>query len=142
MDELWDIREALEGLAINTLSQSLTPAKLKRLYEVWDEFPAKGDPEHALLSDEKFHETIADLSGNSALLSYLKHINERIRIIRRIDFDDKRRFSATKSEHKRVVVSLERGRAGEAERRLLENIRKARSNIQRLAKEGLAHVYL
>ena len=142
MDELWDIREALEGLAIVTLSQSLTPDKLKRLHEVWDEFPENGDPEKALVCDEKFHQTIAELSGNRALLSYLEHVNERIHIIRRIDFDDGHRFSETKAEHQRVVVALKRGRAAEAERHLMENIRRARSNIQRLAKEGLAHVYL
>lgn len=142
MDELWDIREALEGLAIITLSESLTPEKLKRLQEVWDEFPENGDPEKALLCDEKFHETIADLSGNRALLSYLKNINERIRIIRRIDFNVEGRFSTTKAEHERVVLALEQGCSAEAKSRLLENIRRARSNIQRLAKEGLAHVYL
>ena len=142
MDELWAIREALEGLAIVTLSKSLTPGKLNRLRDVWSEFPVGGNPEKALVCDEKFHETIADLSGNRALLGYLKHINERIRIIRRIDFDDERRFSETRAEHKRVVVALERGHTAEAERRLLDNIRRARSNIQRLAKEGLAHVYL
>jgi DNA-binding GntR family transcriptional regulator len=142
MDELWDIREALERLAIVTLAQSLSPDKLKRLHEVWDEFPENGDPEQALTCDEKFHLTIAKLSGNRALLSYLQHVNERIHVIRRIDFDDERRFSATKAEHERVVVALKRGQAAEAERHLLENIRGARSNIQRLAKEGLAHVYL
>jgi DNA-binding GntR family transcriptional regulator len=142
MDQLYDVRLALELLAIRTLADNATAERLERVREVWRTFPSSGDPSDALAADEAFHEAIAEQSGNRVLLQVLRDINERIHVIRRIDFTAPDRWAATQHEHDEILERLESGRADEATVLLQQNIESSKSKIADLAKEGLAQIYL
>jgi DNA-binding GntR family transcriptional regulator len=142
MDQLYDVRLALELLAIRTLGEHATPERLAEVREVWRRFPASGDPSEALAADEAFHEALAEQSGNAVLLQFLKDINERIHVIRRIDFTAPDRWATTQLEHDRILERLEAGHIDEATDLLRQNIESSKEKIAELATEGLAQIYL
>lgn len=141
MDDLYEVRIALETLAIRTLGSRVSPNALSHIKAVWRAFPPKGSPSEALAADEAFHEALAEASGNSVLTESLKAVNERIHIIRRIDFTAEHRLSESKHEHALVLGELEAGRVRRAQELLEQHIRKSKKKIGALAKEGLAQVY-
>jgi len=61
--------------------------------------------------DEEFHLRLASLAGNEVRVGLLRHINARIRFVRRINLGDLQRERAL-DEHLRIVEAL---RAGELE---------------------------
>lgn len=142
MDQLYDIRLALEMLAIRTLGDHATPDRLRHVRAVFETFPQTGDPSDALAADEAFHEAIAEQSGNAVLLQFLRDINERIHVIRRIDFTAPERWATTEHEHEQIVEKLEAGSVDEATALLRQNIESSKRKIAELATEGLAQIYL
>jgi DNA-binding GntR family transcriptional regulator len=142
MDHLYDVRLALETLAVRSLARILTVEKTEQLWSIWRSFPLQGSPGDAVEQDEAFHVAIATLSGNSALTEFLGIVNDRIHLIRRTDFTHSARLSATKTEHEMILRALEQQRFDLCEELLTKHILHSKENVYRLAQEGLARVYL
>ena len=90
LEELYDVRLALELFAVETLATSSPPADaLAELAEVWrgvGRRPKRTVEELAKL-DAQFHERLASLIKNETLLQQLKAIDERLFVFRMIDFE-------------------------------------------------------
>lgn len=142
MDQLYDVRIALEELAVRSAVECLTDEVATELRRIWRSFPATGDPSEALDADEAFHEGLAAASGNKVLLEFLKVVNERIHIIRRIDFTSPERWAATAKEHGEILDMLEARDGDAASDCLREHILTSKTVCARLTVEGLAQIYL
>lgn len=142
MDELYEARIALEELSVRRVASRLTPRRLKRLRAVWASFPEQGDPSDALAADEMFHEALAEAGGNRVLLEFLKTVNERIHVMRRIDFTAPDRWRATRREHREIIEALASEDAEHAVELMREHILRSKAMCARLASEGLAQIYL
>lgn len=145
MDELYEVRLALEAIAVRLAVRNAAQAELAQIGKLWENVPKEmgpGDVDLALAADEQFHEMLAAASRNMTLLQFLRSLNEKIRMIRRIDFSRPKRLLFTHDEHTAILKAAVMGDADEAERRMKAHITESRDFIRSLAGEGLASIYL
>jgi DNA-binding GntR family transcriptional regulator len=145
LNELYQVRVLLEewatGLAAKAArNRAEGTIELEELRETWEqrvrETPTLGDPD-LIYADEAFHETIARVCGNRYLLSLLRSINERIRIIRNFDLRSQERIAATYEEHVRVIRHVTEGEIEEAERTMREHIQNSQRHVSTNAMQAL-----
>lgn len=120
MRHLYEVRAGLELQALQRPSRLGTrhdPAILEPLRDQWrhlqTNIPAP-DPSFVLL-DESFHLQLARAAGNQALVDLLRQVNERIRVVRMLDFMSAERIEATVAEHLGLTELVLAGRDVEAE---------------------------
>jgi DNA-binding GntR family transcriptional regulator len=110
--QLYEVREGLELQALQRpgrLGRRHDPAILEPLRDTWRAL-ASGplpppDPSFVML-DESFHTGLAAAAGNDALVEVLRHVNERIRVVRMHDFLIPERIGATIAEHLSIVEAV------------------------------------
>ena len=144
LEELYDVRLALELFAVETLTAAGAPAgELMRLTEIWrtiQHHPTEDVDKLARL-DEQFHETLARLAGNALLLEQLQSINERLLVFRTIDFAKPDRVEITCVEHLALIDRILARDVAGARAALRRNIEGARSVVGNSIKEALAQAY-
>ena len=144
IQELYDLRTALELHVVEQLAASgARQGELAGLKREWKAIlasaPKKGE-ELAQL-DAKFHETLAELGGNRMLLADLRRINERLLVLRMIDFGRARRSDTTCHQHMKVVERILAGDAAGAREAMRHNIDDGRENVNTSIKEALASAF-
>lgn len=144
LEELYDVRLALELYAVETLAASGTPAEaLAALAEVWDGVRKRPKRKVADLAelDARFHEQLATLVGNATLLEQLKSINERLLVFRMIDFETADRVKSTCDQHLAILDRVKAGDAEGARQAMRKNIGDGRNIVGKSIKEALARSY-
>jgi DNA-binding GntR family transcriptional regulator len=142
--ELYDLRKALELYAAEQLcSGEICEDVIQRLYAIWDEPLQNGeDPAQALSDrDRRFHEAIAEAYGNETLLARLREINDRITILRQIDFAREEAVASVRAHHHEIVRAFERGDVSAAKQALRENIEHAEAQVETALKEMLLRAF-
>ena len=144
IQELYDLRTALELHAVEQLAASgAHRAQLEALRNTWKAIlraaPKKGE-ELAQL-DARFHETIASLAGNRMLLADLHRINERLLVLRMIDFGRPKRAGTTCRQHMKVIERILAGDTPGAREAMRQNIDEGRDNVNTSIKEALANAF-
>lgn len=112
IDQYYQVRIALEELALRLAAEQMPRAALEMLGAQWDPAQAPQVPipvEEMALKDESFHLQLAQCSGNNVLVELLQQVNARIHIIRRLDFTDLNRINVTYREHHQLVALLLQG---------------------------------
>jgi DNA-binding GntR family transcriptional regulator len=149
LNELYQVRVLLEAWATSIAAEAARnraegTSELEELRATWEErvreTPTPGDPD-LIYADEAFHETIARVCGNRYLLSLLRSINERIRIIRIFDFRSQERIAATYEEHVRVIRRVTEGEIEEAERTMREHIQNSQRHVSTNAMQALLEMH-
>jgi DNA-binding GntR family transcriptional regulator len=112
MRHLYEVRQGLELQALarpHRLGERHDVDTLDELRSDWrafrDDPPDDGDPSFVLL-DESFHVTLAEAAGNPSLAELLRHVNERIRLVRMLDFLTGERILQTIDEHLAIVDAV------------------------------------
>jgi DNA-binding GntR family transcriptional regulator len=144
LDKFYEVRIALEALAVELAVTAIEPAVLHELQAFWCRPPAQLqaiDADVLVLRDEAFHETIAAQSGNPLLLRFLRDINPRIRIIRRLDYTELPLIRKSFQGHAAVLSAMAVRDAGGAVAHMREHITESRNRTRALAAERLAHIY-
>lgn len=145
MDELYEVRLALEALAVRLAAKNATSSEITRISRLWKNVPkemAPGDIDLVLAADEQFHEMLAEASHNQTLLHFLRSLNDKIRMIRRVDFSRPKRLLFTHDEHMAILKGIMKRDPDEAEQKIKAHITESRDFISSLAGEGLASIYL
>ena len=120
MRELYDVRIALEDLAVRRSATAGDRGILEALEQDWRALQAdhrSGAPPEGTAfvhRDEAFHELIANASGNHVAAEYLRDINARIRVLRIHDFTREERIRQTIAEHLEIVGAILAGDPDEA----------------------------
>lgn len=122
MRHLYEVRSGLELQALQIPGRRGTThdeAMLTALRGEWlalrEDGDAAPDPSFVFL-DESFHETLALAAGNPVLVTMLRQINERIRLVRMQDFLADGRIDKTIDEHVGLIDAVLAGDLHEAER--------------------------
>ena len=134
-DELYDFRVLIEAHAVRALCASDEDrSRLQKLSRIWH-VPVKErlqDPDRVGMLDEAFHSQIVECTGNRELLRTYREITERMRIIRRLDFYNADRVTATYEEHATILSAIQKRRADEAQRLLRAHIEQSRLEVRKI----------
>ncbi|MGZ8374363.1 MAG: GntR family transcriptional regulator [Nitrospira sp.] len=148
IEELYEVRLALELYTVERLATKQQTAQLAAeladLRHTWTKLlqaPSKRPEEFAIL-DTFFHDTLARALGNTALLRYLRTINERLTLFRMLDFDRRDRAEHTCHQHLEIVDRIVAKDAQGARAAMQKNIEEGRHLIPTTIKDALARAYL
>jgi DNA-binding GntR family transcriptional regulator len=145
IDELYEVRLALEMFVVERLAeQGIAQEVINELKQTWSaiqQAPAKSSEELAGM-DEAFHETLAQVLDNKTLLQQLHAINERLFILRMIDFTSPERTTTTSWQHIEILDRIVARDIPGARAAIRKNIEDGRSNVETSVKGALARAYL
>ena len=145
IQELYDVRLALESFVIERLAQNGYPeSEWKELYRAWQGLRKVAQTESLDFPklDEEFHEQLAIWTGNRALLQQIHSIDERLHFIRMNDITNVERLQATCEQHLRILDCIRNKDAACAREALQMNIENGRENVENAVKEALAKAYM
>lgn len=128
ISDYYDVRVALEGMAVELACERIPNEVLVELSAVWD--PATRPQKLASLEkikdiEEDFHVTLAEHSGNPVLAHYLREVNDHIRVIRRLAFIDEQTMADTYDDHHAICQLLLKRDAAAAREAMIHHIRKS-----------------
>lgn len=142
--ELYEVRLALELLTLEKHAfGGFSGDQLEEMRRPW-RCAALGlskTAEELALMDRGFHERLAELTGNRALMRHLRDINDRLHLFRVIDFGGPERVKTTCAQHLEILDYLERGDLEGAKRAMRENIAEGRKNVENNIKDALARSF-
>ena len=128
INELYDVREALEAHSVRTAN--VTPglisdlrASLKRQRSLLK----ANDKAHYISEDVHFHNLLAKATGNSYLCSVLQNVQSQICVSRRRTYDLS--SSAAPDYHEQIATALEQGDRNGAEHAIRDHIRNVRQRL-------------
>ena len=134
-DIFW-VRAALEGLAAELATESLTNAEIKKV-EIALEHTSKalrhGDIQPYIESDSLFHQLITEAAQNSVLLRELEALRVHVALIRRYSQRQSGdHIEKSQEEHVITFAHLKQRNAAEARRSMERHIRRTSDRIVRL----------
>lgn len=142
--ELYDVRLALESFIVERVAErGLSPEEAQTLRQPW-EIRLSGLPQvdvDVAHEDERFHEALAQLTGNKALLDLLRSINERLRFVRMTDITTPERLQITCQQHLVILDRLIARDAVGARQAMKRNVEQGRDHVEVAFKEALARAY-
>lgn len=140
LEDLYELLITLEKMAIRIVASQSDTSVIHKLHGKWNAKPRSWEDTIGLqmiADDEEFHEEIALASGNQELYSYVKKINEKIHIIRRIDYNNKDWARSIVNDHIEILDSILQKNTTKAEQLMEKHIR---SNKE--AMMSLINIYL
>ncbi len=113
IEEIFDLREVLEGLSVQKICNNLTEEnklKLSQLIEI-DKmrfYASTNNIKEYRKLDTHFHLSLCEMSQNQRLLDIIKNIHYQIRILLHstIYFYDKKRIEISYTEHKKIYDTI------------------------------------
>jgi DNA-binding GntR family transcriptional regulator len=133
--ELYEIREALEALALRLAAPRLDRGELAGFEARFRELRARGAgatyTELRPLGEE-FHRHLLKRADNRRLIELLEEIRERIQSVWTMSMLAPRRVQGLIAEHLAIIDALKRGRVRSAERLMVTHVRRVRDAIFRL----------
>jgi DNA-binding GntR family transcriptional regulator len=131
VEELFDVREALEVLATEQACRRLDPPALRRLKHGVDEAAralAAGNINQVVEANLRFHQEIVALAGNGLLSSMLHQLEDRLRWLFRQNEDWQRLLQ----EHRSLYEAIASGDPERARACSIEHVRVNRALALRL----------
>jgi DNA-binding GntR family transcriptional regulator len=134
-DNLYDLRIILESAAVRLLCDRAERPQLDHLKAIWLVAPDERLTDHAEVSqlDEAFHSCLVEAAGNPEVLRCHREVTERIRILRRLDFTEAGRITATYQEHGQVLRTILRRRADAAVMLLRAHIETSKAEVRKIS---------
>lgn len=109
VEEIYQIRLALETMAVSLVIKRLTPVAQGEITQAVADMKAaaaKADPVAYAKMRDDFHFLMVRLSGNRRLAELYKSLNGPIRLLRRIDFTTRERIAGSLKANVRVADAL------------------------------------
>lgn len=130
--DIMNIRERIEGLAAYYATQNLTPEGLEELTqisELQDFYFAKKDIEHLRQMDDRFHDTIYELSQRTIIRDTLLPLHRKTMRYRKISIEEPSRLQHSIEEHKAIFNAIASGDADLASQLITQHITRAKKNM-------------
>lgn len=130
--DIYAIRILIEGLAAKWAAEKITEEELEVLKETVDleEFyTLKGDTEHVIKMDTRFHEKLFRASKSIPLIHTLSTFHHYLQKVRADNIRKPGRASETLEEHKKILQAIIDGNGELAEKYTTEHVRNASINL-------------
>ena len=143
LEDIYDVRIALEELAVRLVAQSKDPDVLSAMAEALEmqERACSGDDPKAVVdADRAFHAALVEASGNSVLLEMLPNLSDRTRVLLELitpasEGMDKDAALRGLEGHRGVLDALREGNCKAAARILRRELTRGRRLlVERMAK--------
>jgi DNA-binding GntR family transcriptional regulator len=136
-EQLYDLRMVLETAAVQRLcdqSRKNLQDSLQALEFIWltPVSMRSHDGKQVALWDEAFHCALVAAAGNHEMTRVHRDITEKIRVIRRMDFTQTSRLTATYDEHSEILKAILAHRADQACMLLREHIATSQSEVRKI----------
>lgn len=135
VEEVYLVREALDGLAARLAAKRLTPddiARLRVILETMREGITQGRTGVIVNANIAFHDVIYGAAGNQTLSRLGKELRNFVRRFSTEAFASPSRVHAVLREHEELLSAMERGDAAAAERASSDHLRAARGYVAQL----------
>lgn len=141
LTEYYDIRIALEQLIVDVACNNMPDKLIEQFIAAW--LPEMHDQDIAQgidlgEKDESFHVGLARASGKPVMAETLLTVNNRIRIIRRLDLNSDNRSVRTYLEHSEILQHILRRDATKAKNMMKRHILRSREFAKTLTLTALA----
>ena len=134
LEELYDLRVVLECTAVDRLCAAEPMPDLGVLKAIWlvpDKERKTGTAEVAGL-DEAFHATLVSAAGNHQMARVHADVTDGIRIVRRLEFTQPPRITATYDEHAKILRAVLARRAEPAKLLLRSHIEASKAEVRKI----------
>ena len=134
-DDLYDLRIALETACVRTLCDRPERPRLDELKSIWLVAPKRRlrDGEQVCALDEAFHGMLVAATGNREMARCHQEVTERIRLLRRLDFTEDGRITATYQEHAQILRAILLRRADRAIDLLRNHIETSKAEVKKIS---------
>ncbi|MEA3121240.1 MAG: hypothetical protein QOH33_786 [Paraburkholderia sp.] len=144
-DDLYEMRELIETFALRKIYSapdalaSEVATVLDALTSIWEVPPEQRilEGREVAALDEAFHQALVDATGNEELMSAMRNVTDRIRIVRRLDFVYGNCAPQTYEEHAAILRAVRERRISEAIRLIEVHIRASRTEVRKLTLQRL-----
>lgn len=147
-DQLYELRIVLELAAVQKLCEKDATPNLGTLPELavlkrdWliDESQRSQDQHRVCAMDEDFHKTLVAATGNREMARVHSDITDRLRVIRRIDFSQPARITATYEEHAHILRAILTRRSDLARTLLKNHIETSKAEVRKITLHKLYEI--
>jgi DNA-binding GntR family transcriptional regulator len=111
INEVFEIRTALEALAASLAAERITDSDLEKLEELLVEiggFIKQGDTDKLIEADSQFHDILYNSTNNKTLATIIGNLREKITVFRAIAYAYPGRAKRSFEEHRLLVNALAR----------------------------------
>ncbi len=132
IDDIYEIRSRIEGLAAKLAAQRATDeqlAELKNTVELQEFYTLKQDADNIKNMDSAFHRLMYKMSGSTPLYDTLEPLHKRIIKYRKASISSGTRAHESMEEHKAIYEAIATHDGEKAEKLVNEHVRKAQASI-------------
>lgn len=107
--DLYEVRKGLESMAVRFAIPNLTQGSIAELRTILGEIESAliaSDLEAYGFADKRFHDAIAQLSGNQTLITLLTHLSGQVQLIRTMANQDPSIVEITAMERPEIVDAM------------------------------------
>ena len=140
VDELFEVREALEPLSAMGAAEHRKADGIERLKEIiraMEDDLKEGRLDSFFENDWSFHDTIGEIHGNRTLIALLYRRRGRIQRIRQLTQNLNHRMDDTIGEHEAILKAVEAGRPDQAGKALLDHLEKTHAQLRSYLESGV-----
>jgi DNA-binding GntR family transcriptional regulator len=135
IEDVFIVREALDGLAARLAAHRITPSELARLRVVVDSMQqaiGEGRREQVVVANTHFHDVIYGAAGNEMLERLGRDLREFVRRFTTLPFASPERVDHVLTEHRNIVEALEKHDPEAAETASRAHLAAAREYVVRM----------
>jgi DNA-binding GntR family transcriptional regulator len=141
IEDVFVVREALDGLAARLAAHRITPSELSRLRLIVDTMRRSietGRREHIVVANQRFHDIIYQAAGNPMLARVATDLRDFVRRFSTLPFASPDRVEHVLAEHEAILIALESHDPDAAGRSSDAHLAAAREYLVRLDLEEFA----
>jgi len=145
IEDVFIVREALDGLAARLAAHRITPSELSRLRLIVDsmrEAITSGRREQVVAANQRFHDIIYAAAGNPMLARIAGDLRDYVRRFSTLPFASPDRVEHVLAEHEAILAALERHDPEAAHRASDAHLGAARAYLVRLDLQEFAESHL
>ncbi len=138
IEDMYVIRESLEGLAARWAIERIEDRQLKELEdicELMEFYTEKGDLDHVGELNSRFHDIIFEATRSRPLKQILSDFQYYVQAIRLASLKSPGRAKESLREHKLIVQAFKDKDIDGGEKALMEHIRNSKKNVTKLCRE-------
>jgi DNA-binding GntR family transcriptional regulator len=142
--DVYTVRSVLEVFAVRDLSRRVAEIDIDALEHGWqDGYPAQTTELDGsyVVSDERFHLSLARATGNAYLVESLDRIHDRLHAIRSVDFTVRERLISSAEQHLAIIAAIRGGDGDLAAALMQAHIAQSRKEIRGILLRILSRAY-